>query len=659
MKTRKIMALLLSVIMLVTLMAACGPKDEPTAPPAGNTGSNTPDAPPPASPPPQGQQPGQTAPPPEAPPEPVETPPANINSKTPRDTFVVGTPAMNGDFINGFGNSSYDKSIKVLLGHYEHYSATYYQTPEGEIALNPTVVQNITTSVDAVGNKTYTIDLWNDLKWSDGRTINAKDFVGCLLLYASPEFAAVGVSSSAGDGLIGNDEYRDGDTNYFAGAKVLGEFKFSLTISADELPYFWETAFCMMYPIPMHVWLPGIDIITDANGSCFSGDISELCQVIAETERYAPSVSSGPYMFVDFDGTTVRLQRNPYFKGDPHGNLPTFEFVVQMEVPSETDVDMVIGGDLDFNAGNIEGEKIEAARASEFAVAHSYLRAGYGYVGFHCDWGVAADPNVRWAISCIIDRNAVIDHVLGGYGGLVDACFGMAQWTFQARRRELSTRLTPIAFNLDKANDFLDLTEWVFEADGRTPFDRTKTNADGTYMRHNAAGEMLVIRHLSASSVVGGVIESETLKNGPLVGMKYEVTHGDFNALLDNYYYGFDLGDDRYYNSYNLATNFSAVDDKYWASWHSDMLGTWMNSEQYATPEMDALIMQMRSLDPTDTDTFADLWVEFMVAWQQGLPQIPLYSNEYFDIYNTVVKSVPTSPYASYEEVICMVEKWP
>jgi len=589
-----------------------------------------------------------------------------MNSKTPRDTLVVGTPEMNGDFIEGFGNSSYDLSIKTLTGG---YYGTFYETPEGEIVINNTIVKNVTTSMDGAGNKTYTFEIYNDLKWNNGFAITAKDYVAALLLYASPQFADVGSTSSLGDGLLGKKEYSgyedpetedwiDATDDIFAGVRLLGDYTFSLTIDAEELPYFWEPAYVTLFPIPLNIWLLGIPIISDENGSQFGDDFEDLCQKIAETERYFPTVSCGPYKLVSYTGTVVTLQRNPYFKGDPHGNLPSFEWIVQMEVSDLTDVDMVISGDIDLNTGNIEGRKIEAARASEFAVTHSYLRAGYGYIGFPCDWGVTSDVNVRWAIAHMIDRNAIIDHVLGGYGGTVDAAFGMAQWTYQARTRELAQRLQPIVFNLETSNDFLDKTEWVFESDGKTPFDRTKVSADGSYMRYNAAGEMLTVRHYSASSSVGGAIESETIKNSPLIGMKYEVTHGDFNTLLINYYYGFTLDDDeRTYNAFNLASNFSSVDDKFW-SWHSSLCGTWMNSEQLSDPEIDRLVVEMRRTDASDTDKFADLWVEFQVRWQQLLPNLPIYSNEYFDIYNNVVKSVPTSPYAKYEDVICEIHKW-
>ena len=576
------------------------------------------------------------------------------NSKVPRDTFHVGTPAMNGDFINGFGNSSYDLYIKVLTGG---YADNYYGSAEGQIILNDTITKDVATSVDAAGNKTYVFTLQDNLKWSNGEPITAKDYVANILMCASPQWAEAGATSALGEGIIGYREYQDGETNTFTGVQLVDVLVFSMTIDAEELPYFWETSFVSTGPVYMPTYFPGNEIISGPNGSRFSKDIAADCKRIAQTERYAPTVTCGPYIFVSFDGTTVNLKKNPYFMGDWNGKQPFFEYIVQSQVPSETDVDMVLSGDIDFNGGNIEGSKINAAKASPYGDFNSYLRAGYGHLAMHCDWGPTADPNVRWAIAYMIDRNAIIDHVLEGYGGTVDSAFGMAQWMYGARRRQLDARLVPIAFNLDMANDYLDKSEWKFEQDGSTAFDRYKANADGTYMRYNAAGEPLVIRHMSASPSVGGAIESETIKNSPLIGMKYEVTHGDFNALLDNFYYGYDLGDERYYSAFNLASNFGVVDDKYY-SWHSEFLGTWWNANQLSDAQLDKIMEEMRRLDPNDTDKYADLWVDFCVRWQELLPAFPLYSNEYFDIYNSIVKNVPTSPYANYCDVICDIEKW-
>lgn len=682
---KKILVMLLVLVMAVSMFAGCQ-KDNGTPVPTDDAveapvdGGDT------------GDEPTGDATPEEEGFE-VFTRPADQGTTLQDTTLIVGTPEMNGDFIGGFGNSAYDLSIKTIVhGYYD----TYVTTPAGEIALNTQVVKGLKTEEDEAGNKTYTFKLYDDLKWNDGSAMTAKDYVFGLLMAASPEWVTAGAASSAGEGLLGYRDYHygyktttdedgnvlaadadgnaievldeEGNSNLeeikdqlipvtvFPGVSYIDDVTLSVTIDAAELPYFWETAYAAVGPTSLAVYAPGADVVTDENGSYIvADDLQALLNNVAATERFAPSIGCGPYKFISFENQTVTLEANEFFVGDLDGYKPQIKTLVQKSVPSDTDVDGVIAGDYDLVTGVIEGAKIEAAKAAETTELNSYLRCGYGMIAMHCDWGVTADPNVRWALACLIDRNEVINYVLGGYGGTVDAAYGLAQWTYEEQADYLDENLKPISFNVAEANNYLDQTEWKYEADGATPFDATKAAEDGSYMRYNDKGEMLVVRHLGTeNNEVTDIIEIQYTKNAPLAGVKFEVTKSDFNALLANYYYSYDLGDDRYYNTFNLATNFGAVDDKYY-SWHSDWLGTWYNANQLSDKTLDDLTMQMRKLDPTETEKFSELWAQFQVRWQELLPNIPLYSNEYFDVFDVNLKGVATTPYAGYADIVCQL----
>ncbi len=582
--------------------------------------------------------------------------PTTIADSTPLNTLTVGVTEMNGDFINGFGNSAYDAYIKTML---HDFCYTVEVTGEGELVINPQVVKEHTAESDEAGNKVYTFTLCDDLKWSDGTPITAADYVGTLLWQASDEWVTAGASSSTGLGLLGYSDYLSGKADAFAGVKLIDEHTFSVTIDAAELPYFFELSYAQVGPIPMAVYAPGCEIVSDENGSSFGDyDILTAMNNVAATERFAPTISCGPYKFISYENSTVTLEANEYFKGDLDGNKPTLKYVVQKVVPNDTDVDSVIAGSIDMVTGVIEGKKIEAAKADANTTFHSYLRNGYGYLAMHCDWGPTADPNVRWALAYLLDRNAVVDYVLEGYGGIVHAEYGYAQWMYDYAGDELEDELTAFNLNIEKANELLDQTEWKFEADGTTPFDASKATADGSYMRYNDKGEMLTINHMGTEdNTVTDIIEIQYKANAPLAGVNFIVTKSDFSALLDNFYYSYELGDDRKYNTFNLATSFAATFDPYTSSWHSDKFGTWENPCQVNDPELDEIIMKMRSVDPSDKDTFVDYWLQYEKRWQEILPQIPLYSNEYFDIFNNTVTGVETTPFYNYANVICKIGK--
>ncbi len=655
MNKKRFLALSLAMMMIFALTAGCTPDetvtpDDPITPtePTEPTEPTTPEQP---------------------------TEPEQSTSAVPLDTFLVGTAAMNGDFIPGFSSNGYDNAIVTLTAGYMH---TYELSDAGELVLNPTVVahQEITTDID--GNKTYSYTLHDDLLWNNGESIMAKDFVASLLWSASPQWVAAGATSSHGEGLLGYSDYYSGATNVFSGVKLLGDYQFSLTIDAEELPYYWEVNYASTGPIYMPTYLPNAEIFSDELGAklVFDGQDPATPYVqpdltldpvtdplllnannIAATERFAPTVTCGPYKFLSYENQTVTTEINEYFKGDSNGNKPTFKYVIQQTVPQDTNVEAVISGQLDHVGGIVEGDKIERARSEQTVSLHSYLRAGYGYLGMHCDFGPTADVNVRLALASLIDRTQVVDYVLGGYGGTVDGPYGMAQWMYQELQAELQAELVPYSFNITAANDYLDQTEWLYEQDGVTPFDRTKASSDGEYFRYNEDGEMLTINHLGITeNPVTDIIEIEYLKNAPQVGINFTVTRNDYSAMLNAFYFGYELGDERMYHTFNSATNLSAVDDKY-TSWHSDFIGTWQNANQISDAQLDEAIMAMRNADPADHETYLNAWFDFQVRWNQLVPSIPLYSNEYFDIQHEYVDNFNSSPYAGYDDIICEISK--
>lgn len=181
------------------------------------------------------------------------------------DTLVVGAPELNADYINGFGNSTYDVYIKYLIGNYsgEAGYATYFSDENGQFILNPTVCPSepeITVNED--GTKTYVFEIVSDLVWNDGTAITAKDFIFGSFFTASPEWAAQGAQNSvAAEDIVGFDAYHAGETTVFEGLHYIDDTHFSITLKAEKLPYFFETSWVAASPTPMHRYAPNLDII--------------------------------------------------------------------------------------------------------------------------------------------------------------------------------------------------------------------------------------------------------------------------------------------------------------------------------------------------------------------------------------------------------------
>jgi peptide/nickel transport system substrate-binding protein len=394
----------------------------------------------------------------------------------PSGTLIVGTPKMNGDFIAGFGNSAYDNAIRTMIWDYP----TYTTTPAGEFVLNETVVEKQVTSVDDAGNKTYTFTIKKGLKWSDGSAVTAKDFVFGILFAAHPAWTAAGASSSVGDSLVGYAAYKKGDVATFTGVKLVDDNNFAVTIAAEELPYFYEVSYAAFGPTPMASWAPDLTFNADGNG--LVGDVAAVAQKIATTERFKPTVVSGPFTFESFENDVVTLKNNPNFAGDYRGVKAKLETVIVKYVDQNTDVDLVISGDIDLVSGVVQGNKIEKAKAATTADVTSYLRNGYGLIAYHTDFGPTKFVEVRQALAFLIDRNIFLTEILGGYGAMTNGEYGLAQWMYQTQKEKVAEKLINYTYNVQKANELLDASPYKFEADGVTPFDPAKA-VEG-YWRH-------------------------------------------------------------------------------------------------------------------------------------------------------------------------------
>ncbi len=565
------------------------------------------------------------------------------------NTLVVGAPELTGSYTNGFGNSNYDRWIKDLIHGYALYTAD----ENGEFHVDETVVSNVTMEVDEKGNKTYTFTLNDGLKWSDGTPVTAWDYAYNILLKASPEMANVGGKFGFVDGFLGYTDYNEGIAKTYEGVAVIDDKTIALTLDGEFLPYFYEVSyFAMDLEFPKHVLDPESELIADAEtgvvtyvsaGAVNFGTVSEY---ISDTYRFNPTVTVGPYTFVSLDNNVATVKLNPEFAGDFRGKKPVIETVIVKTVNQTLDADLVIqgaeNGGIDIAAGVIEGEKIEKIKASDQADSTTYYRNGFGHLTFHTDFGPVADKNVRQAVGYILDRNAFIQNVLGGYGVVTNGEYGLSQWVYQDNKDAVEEKLNRYTYNVETANGLLDETEWKFESDGKTAWDANKA-AEG-YYRYNDKGEVLEIIHAGTTeNPVTDTIITEIPKGAAEVGIKYTIDQLDFATLLDHYYKGEGMGSDRRYHSFNLAVGFTPVNDPYYRI-HSDFFGTTYNATQTRDEKMDRLTEELRSREPEDREGFSEKWLEYQIYWNDFLPQLPLYANQYFDVYNKRVSGVETTP---------------
>ncbi len=698
---------------------------------------------------------------------------------TDENTLVVGSPAFNGDLINGFTNSAYDVAIKRLIGTYDGMLsyATYYYNEAGEFNYNPTVcTEEPMRTANDDGSVTFTFKLNPALVWNDGTKITAKDYVFKALYLPSPAWTALGTTNSnAGAEYVGYEAYHKGDSMAFAGVRLLGEDSFSITVSSEYEPYFYETALVACTPAPMHRYAPNLEVVDSEEGAMIQpkegytvseedrnsllegqkkrvedakkaledekgaknddgssyydialfdeivpkldamdeearkaalaegkvdgkeiGELGDLYKMyldvkaeeaklaeyeankdsmdptellmaesaldVSQTYRFNPDVTCGPYNFVSNENKMIKVTLNDKFIGDVEGKKPTIQNVILQEINTNLAIDLLEAGNIDISPGEIEGEKINKAKEIKDKDGSLdyvfYNRNGYGHLSMVYDQGATQYKGVRQAIAYCLDRQEFVNTICGGYGTVAEGAYGLDMWEWNEKGEELDGKFIHYSLNPDQANAALDTTPYKFEKDGTTPFDPAKAeeayNADKEnfdYWRYDENGKQLVVYHEgSENNSVTDLINTQLPDNAKRCGMQYLINITDFATLL-NHYYNPDPSNPQAPTAFNLATSFSIPNDPYY-EWHSSQIGN-QNICRVSDPDLDVILETMRKADSKDTAKWADGWVKFQLWWNENVPQVPLYSNEYYDIFRSRVKGLDTSAFWEWSDDIC------
>lgn len=558
----------------------------------------------------------------------------------PTGQMVIGstTQVINEFYDTGFSASETNYNMYDLIhGGYD----TVVFSKEGEFQYNDTVVASHEETENEDGTKTYTVTINDGLVWSDGTPITAKDYVFAVLLENSDEMAGVdGYPCNGGYSYVGYDEWLDGSADAFAGVHLVDDMTYSLTVKAEELPYHYDITYASLRPRPLHVIAPECDVEDTENGATITGDfttelLQETINNVDTGYRYNPKVTCGPYLFDNFDEASQQatLKANPEFVGDYRGVKPSIETLVIKTVSSDTMMNELESGSVDLLYSCSGGDTINAGLdlvEEGKAADTTYMRNGYGQLQFDCSVFPTDSQNVRQAIAYCLDRNEFARQYTGGYGSVVHSFYGLAQWEYQDSVEWINENLNTYEMNVEEAKKLLEADGWNLNADG-TPYSGTGTR----YKDVDGELKPLVITWCnSEGNPVSELLATMLPETMAEAGMELQATTTDF-ATLQN---GILHAGDTMYNMYNLATGFATANSP-WYYFSSDE--AWMgnyNTNWIADEELNDAVMPLKSIPYEDTEAWLEGWQNFIKVWNEKLPNVPLYSDEYYDFYSTRVQ---------------------
>lgn len=533
------------------------------------------------------------------------------------------------------GESDYNAYKLVALG-----MEPIVNDQTGKWIENPAVLEKLESVDNEDGSKTYTVTIKDGLKFSDGSPITAENYVFTSMLCASNEFLTDLEASEASSGQYqyykGFGAYSTGESDTFEGLHLIDEKTFSVTIDSEFVPYYYGQALLSVNPESMALWVPeDVTLEETENGVKFSDNYTaEYIGDKVDEARWNYNINSGAYMLTAYDENayTYTLTKNPNFPGNFEGQTANIETVLIKYTPQDTMMDQLKTGAVDILYQVPDGDQIEQGLDMVEEGGFDYLnygRAGYGMISFKCNQGPTQFEEVRHAVAYLLDRVTFAQTFTGGHGLVVNGPYGSQQWMAEEYAEEIDG-LNAYTYSLDSAIAELEAGGWVYNEDGSDYSGsgiRYKKLDDGTYMP-------LIIEWFSSENNSVSDLLVTSLQQNPDVeaaGMKINQTVGSFTDLLTNYY---DNSEENSYQMFNLATGFSNPYNV--AYMYEPGSGSNINAVKGEDGQkLYDLAVAMNQTEEGDDEAYAENWFNFISFWNEVLPEIPLYSNDYHDFFTS------------------------
>lgn len=580
----------------------------------------------------------------------------------PSGKLVVGsTTEISGTniFTTQWGNNASDKSIRDLIFPLD----TVVYTRNAKFEVNPTVVKEMKSEENEDGSKTFTMTINEGLVYNDNTPINAKDYLFSTLLTASRAMDALGGTTPVATEVVGRDEYRGEDENApivdvpFKGLRLLDDYTLSVTIKAEELPYYYDLAYAGFTPYPIHVIAPGAEVKDDGEGAYITGDftVEVLEKTINDPDsgyRYFPMVTAGPYKFVSFDrGTKIAtVEANPLYAGNYEGTKPQIKTIVYTLVDEKTLVESLRTGAVDMIQG-LSGKDIvntmdmieeeNAIEENKFSY-YNYPRAGYGKIAFHCDFFPTDSVAVRQALALSLDRPEFARQYSDGYAQVVNSRYGVAQWMYFENQEEVEAAMDPYTMDLERAKNLLIEDGWVFDENGGEYKEGIRyKEVDGEY-------KPLIIKWADTDNSVAQLLRQMLPENLEQIGMKLDPQVVDFPVMLEGLYRSNDPTPQ--FNMFNLGTGFATADSPwFYYDTNPEYFGQY-NSNFLADEQLRDITANMKKAD--NDDDYYKNWFDFVVRFNEILPDIPLYSDDYHDFFIGKLQNYEVTSLYSFADAI-------
>ena len=605
------------------------------------------------------------------------------------DDITVGNPTpLNGQFFTDlWGNDTSDTDVRHLVSG---YNLIIWDGDISVFRFDRSVVSGVIVTDDADGNRNYMITLYNDLYYSDGTQISARDYAFSVLLQCSPLIAELDGHPAVFDYLAGYEEYISDETPYFSGLRILADNIITFTVKKEALPYFYELSRLAFYPCPIHVIAPSYRVYDDGNGAYIAGAdpnaaagplTSALLRdtILGAGSGYLshPDPVSGPYCIRSYDGTSAVFEINPYFKGSEAGKKPRIKRITYTVADNASMIADLGSGKFALlnkvtKASSIS-DGLRLCMENPQYTRSTYPRSGLTYLYFSPESVPVRDQAVRQAIAYCLNKPEFIRDYVGAFGLQVEGLYGIGQWMYAAVSGTLAypgklpeepteaetaayeegvavwdklsfDGLTVYALDTDKAAELLEKAGWTLNEQG------TLFNPASDSVRcKQADGELIKLELTLGYQSAAGIETALTeyfVNNLGQAGIRLTLVPLDFAPVAKAH----NLRDFSSYDLMYLGDNFNISFDP--ALFYRTGNAAETGSLYAAYAELFTLSEDMDRTEPHDILGYMGKWLAFQEKLTELVPIVPVYSNIYFDFYTRELDEYWIEEHVSWAKAI-------
>jgi peptide/nickel transport system substrate-binding protein len=273
------------------------------------------------------------------------------------------------------------------------YTGGLLRLDENSLEYMPNMAESYSISEDGL---TFTFNLRQDMKWSDGEPITANDYKWTYDKVINPDSEFPYLSQ----------------LEFITSYEALDDYTLQITIDEIYAPALGQMS-GLITPLPKHVW-----------------ENLDWSDPETNPEMNSPSVVSGPYQLSEWKRDQFAIfeaNENYWYKGAPNITRQVVEIVPDQDIAYQK----MKSGESD--TGIITPENLEEARQLENVTVYEWWPAAstWSYLGLNLREGApTSDINLRKGLAYAIDKQLLTDEVMLGQGRRLCSTFPETSWVY-------------------------------------------------------------------------------------------------------------------------------------------------------------------------------------------------------------------------------------